>query len=329
MTTLRGVARTLAAQSRRAERESKKREREYAKQQKQIARMEELEAARYEVSIFENHLSLITSVHVDCGPTWYWDEIRTRDEPQLQQVHTEKAQLKLDRFRPSIMDMLLQRTDRKRAALRRKVSRATQEDQDEHIQAVQDHHEIVSLAGGVIAGDPEAYAETVEGTGVFSELEDFGSIPKLTVHTSEVVSATVHVSDQSVIPSKTKSLLKSGKLSVKQTPKGRFFELYQDYVCGVALRIGRELMALLPISMVVSDVRSDMLNSATGHIEAATILSVAMPRATVDRLNFSALDPSDAMANFVNHMEFKKTKGFSVVEPIDASGFSEPESPLP
>ena len=39
--------------------------------------------------------------------------------------------------------------------------------------------------------------------------------------------------------------------------------------------------------------------------------------------------PSDAMANFVNHMEFKKTKGFSDVEPIDASGFSESEAPLP
>ena len=95
-------------------------------------------------------------------------------------------------------------------------------------------------------------------------------------------------------------------------PKSRFFELYQDYVCGAALRVGRELLALLPVDMVLAHGTSEVLNSVTGHIEEATILSVAMPRATMDRLNLSALDPSDSMTNFVHHMDFKKTKGFAV-----------------
>lgn len=37
------------------------------------------------------------------------------------------------------------------------------------------------------------------------------------------------------------------KLSVKAMPKGRFHEVYQDYACGCCLRIGREVLALLPV----------------------------------------------------------------------------------
>jgi hypothetical protein len=36
-------------------------------------------------------------------------------------------------------------------------------------------------------------------------------------------------------------------------------------------------------------------------------------------LNWSALDPSDTMTNFVHAMSFKRLKGFEEVTPIDVS----------
>ena len=80
--------------------------------------------------------------------------------------------------------------------------------------------------------------------------------------------------------------------------------------------------------MVLAPVTSEVLNSTSGQIEEATILSVAMPRATVNRLNFSALDPSDSLTNFVHQMSFKKTKGFEVVAAITAARFTDLFSPL-
>ena len=102
-------------------------------------------------------------------------------------------------------------------------------------------------------------------------------------------------------------------------PKSRFYELYQDYVCGCVLRVARELFALLPIEMVIVTAVGNLLNTQTGHLEEQPILSVAIPRKTLVELNFGALDPSDSMNKFVHQMDFKKTKGFSAVESIKPS----------
>jgi hypothetical protein len=87
------------------------------------------------------------------------------------------------------------------------------------------------------------------------------------------------------------------------------------------LRVARELFALLPTEMVVVTATADLLKTSTGHIEAQPILSVAIPRATLESLNTDSLDSSDSMNNFVHNMKFLKTKGFRVVEKIESTAF--------
>lgn len=96
-------------------------------------------------------------------------------------------------------------------------------------------------------------------------------------------------------------------------PKGKFNELYQDYICGCVLRVAREIFSFLPVEFVFINVQSELVNLATGHLEQQTILSVAIPRQTIERLNFETLDPSDSMRNFKHNMKFSKTTGFSIV----------------
>lgn len=110
--------------------------------------------------------------------------------------------------------------------------------------------------------------------------------------------------------------MKNGKLSIKPIPKGKFYEIYQDYVCSSVLRVAREFYALLPADMLIITAMTDLLNTKTGHIEEQPILSAVIPRKTLKNLNFETLDPSDSMGNFVHQMNFKKTKGFSAIEPI-------------
>jgi hypothetical protein len=62
--------------------------------------------------------------------------------------------------------------------------------------------------------------------------------------------------------------------------------------------------------MVIVNAVSDLLKTQTGHMEEKTILSVAIPRDTLGRLNFERVDPSDSLNNFVHRMKFLKTKGF-------------------
>jgi hypothetical protein len=133
------------------------------------------------------------------------------------------------------------------------------------------------------------------------------------------------VNSKEVIPSDVKRLSKSGRLSVKRMSKSRFYELYQDYVCGCVLRIARELFALLPIEMVIVNAVVNALETRSGYLEKQPsyvgeqpILSVAIPRKMLEELNFEALDPSDSMSNFAHRMAFKKTQGFGTVEALSA-----------
>lgn len=104
---------------------------------------------------------------------------------------------------------------------------------------------------------------------------------------------------------------------------GRFNELHQDYVCSCALRVGRELLAILPDELVIVTALDNVLNGSTGHMQEQPILSVAFSRSTVDGLNLESIDPSDAMKNFVHNMSFKKAAGFSAVTALDAQRFAE------
>ena len=136
------------------------------------------------------------------------------------------------------------------------------------------------------------------------------------MQTSKLVEATLFVKSEEVIPDKSVSLLKSGKISIKPLSKNYFFALYQDYICGGVLRVARELFALLPIEMAIITAVGEILNTKTGHKEEKPILSVVIPRKTIEQLNFDSLDPSDAMDNFVHNMKFLSTKGFQPVEKI-------------
>jgi len=102
-------------------------------------------------------------------------------------------------------------------------------------------------------------------------------------------------------------------------PKTKYYELYQDYVCGAVLRVARELFALFPIEMIIVTAVAELLNTKTGHLEIQPILSVVIPRETINKLNFELIDPSDSMGNFLHQMKFLKTKGFQPVREIHSS----------
>ena len=78
---------------------------------------------------------------------------------------------------------------------------------------------------------------------------------------------------------------------------------------------------IYPIEMVIIHAIGNLLNSKTGHLEDKPIISVAIPRKTLETFNFEMLDPSDSMENFVHKMTFKKTKGFEAVEKLNPLDF--------
>lgn len=292
--------------------------------------MQELEQAAYEVEVYENHIKVIQSTHKECNSTIDWNEIASSKQPTEPQKsnHNEiKARELLDAYKPGFIDRLFKQEEKKRMILSQKIDEAIDVDEAHYKSIVsmwekktKEWEESVAIAKALLDGKAEAKIEAIENLQPFSEISNLGSSLSISVCGNGILEATINIHGTEIVPSETKSLLKSGKLSVKHMPKGRFNEIYQDYVCSCVLRVGNELLSALPDNLVLVTAVDDLLNSRTGHLEKAPILSVAVSRSTMKSLNLEAIDPSDSMVNFKHNMSFKKTKGFDRVERIDPEG---------
>ncbi|MEQ2005372.1 MAG: tellurite resistance TerB C-terminal domain-containing protein [Limisphaerales bacterium] len=173
-----------------------------------------------------------------------------------------------------------------------------------------------TLARAVVAGERAAYVRVLQELTPAAELRELGSTIGFQIHSPKLLEVTVKVNGLQAIPNEVKSLTTSGKVSVKAMPKGRFHEIYQDYVCGCVLRIGREVFALLPVETVIVTATTDIFDSRTGCTAEQPILSVAMPRGVMKKLDFDRLDPSDAMENFLQRGDFKSSRKAGAFVPI-------------
>ena len=318
--------RSLGSISRSIERESRRRQRELEKQSKLLEKMQEQERAAYEAQVYENNIELLSSVYKECGDICDWASIQSSpppSEPTPTHTHEEAAREELASQKIGLSDKLLGRDKNKREILLKAVEDAKNTDEEEYRNAIRSYEEeyakwdmLCSIAGRILAHDKNAYLDAIQVTNPFSDLNDLGSFIEFEVETPSVMNVTIQFNNDRVIPSEVKSLLKSGKLSIKPMPKGKSFEIYQDYVCGSALRIARELFALLPLKYVIVTAMGRLLNTKTGHMDESPILSVLFPKETIESLNFETLDPSDSMSNFIHRMNFKKNKGFEAVERI-------------
>lgn len=301
----RGRTRRAAAQKRR----------ELVNQQKEMEKMLELDRARFEVEEFENRLDVITSVHKDCSEDFNWLTIKDSPPPfEMGGVgpNEKRAIDNLESFKPSWRDRLFNRVEIHKQVFYEEIGAAKQRDQEDY----REWEILQASAAKILDGDVDTYQEIIREFAPFEEISDLGSRVQITCQHPKYIEATVFVHSNDVIPNEEKSLTKTGKLSVKPMTKTRFNELYQDYVCSCAIRVAREVFALLPIEKVYVHAVGEVLNTKTGHTEEAPILSVVFPRSLFAEINFEDIDCSDCIQNFPHKMSFKKLKGFEVVDKI-------------
>lgn len=298
--------------------------------------MEALEQAAHEVEVYENYVERITSVHNEVRRDVDWQAIANDPRPR-EPGQTRGAEIvardRLQNYRPGFLTNLLGSAEKKKVKLEKEVEAAIKKDKKVHEAALAEYRKDVAeweeqsgLAQRVLAREPEAFAKALEVVGSFSEIQELGSHLEFQISDSGVVHVTVKVHSKDIVPEHSKSLLKSGRLSEKTLPKGKFFELYQDYVCGVVLRVANEVLAVLPVGEVVVTASDDLLDTATGHMREQPIVSAFVPRRTIRGLNMDLIDPSDAMENFIHEMAFKKTSGFLPVRQVEPPGQSDQQT---
>jgi hypothetical protein len=314
--------RKIEAARKRVERESLKLQRELVRQANEREKLSLLEQAKLEVATFENAMEVLLSVHKDGSASFDWME-QLCALPPCAPPRIEAARLRAE------LNMILEPG----ASSANELARASVCDDSDYAAAVAQYEKelaewarMQALARSVLDGETSAYGEAVNTLSQFGELSVLGSSISLTVRSAALVECVLRVNGREAIPAEVKSLSATGKVVTKAMPKARFQEVYQDYVCGCVLRVGRELLALLPIQTVIVTAMVASVDAKTGQDCETPVLSVAMPRSTLEGLDFARLDPSDSMANFTRRGDVsiaRKGGDFDAVIPLTSADLAD------
>lgn len=314
----RGAVRSMQAAARAAERDAERRRRQYAKAQM-------VSSASQAVAEWQALIRNLTSLHHEIVDAVDWEEALRTPRP----VSPEKsatlelaAQARLEAFSPRFWDFLFGGSEKRREKLEEGVVSAREQDVADYQTATAAYAaeaaewaEDTELARCVLSGEVKARKEVVEEMQSLSTEGLIGTEISFRF-TDDFVHAVPHVHGDEVVPRVRRKQLQSGRLSESNMPAGEFNELYQDYVCSAALRVGGDMLALLPLPDVYVTCVATVLDTSTGHMEDTPILSVWFVRDTFQRLDHRHLDASDSLRNFVHRMDFKRSRGFAPVEPL-------------
>ena len=173
--------------------------------------------------------------------------------------------------------------------------------------------ELTKYRDKVLEGDIDTYYQIVEEIDPFDALVDFGSEFEIGTDDPKAMEVEFNIKAADVIPTVKVELNAKGEAVEKELTKTAYYEIYQDYVCSVAIRLARDLFAILPIEKVLVNAVDTELDTATGKDTEVTYLSVLFDRKTFEGINLDKIDPSDSLANFEYTMKFAKTTGFKPV----------------
>lgn len=296
------------AEARGSEREARKRRRELERRIKERAKLSALEQARLDVEAHENALEVLLSVHKEQSAPIDWARFAVAlppHQPVRSGRHEFAAVLRngvteLGNVPGSVTTAAEQArmVDEREYQTAREISESERTGQER----------LRALAKRVLSGEAGAYSEAISEFSSLGEMARLGSSIHITVHSPRLMECLLTVNGREVIPAEVKSLTAAGKLSVKAMPKSRFHEIYQDYVCGCVLRLAREVLALLPVDQVLVTASVNGMDARTGRPTEVPVLSVAMNREIVNRLDFERLDPSDSVENFPHRGDVKASR---------------------
>ena len=303
------------AAERRAEREAQRRQRESERQAKARAKFSEIEWARLDVAAYENRVELLRSVHKEQGGVWDWPAVAASLPPPRPQNYSHHAQRANQLFAVLPAE--------KQEAAQCTLEQARLQDQRDFEAAMQSYSEQMAeweklkiMARRILAGEHKAYTEALVEFNPFGEISELGSSINFTVHNAKLIECVLKVSGTQIIPAQVKTLTASEKISAKPMPKGRFHEIYLDYLCGCVLRVAREVFALLPVEAVLVTAVADSADPSTGQTLERPVLSVFVPRAALTGLDFDQLDPSQALELFQHRGDFKASRKSEAFQPI-------------
>lgn len=298
-------------------RSARERQRELEREVSQLSDLRDL-------AVFENRIELLTTMHREPCQTWVWSDVAVAPDPPPPSDASRYTAAVLQRqhdYNPGIGARLLGKARHTRKMLDAALLSARQTDAAEHAAELERLAWLRPLASGILEGDPGACATALAHLPRLDEVREMGSALALQILEPWCVDARFTARSEEIVPKQTKTLTAAGNVTTKQMGVTQYWAVYQDHLCSTAIRIAREVFAVLPVPVCLVHGAIPMLDTRTGHFGDCVVLSVAFEQSIFETMNFDAIDPSDSMTLFEHRMDFRKTKGFLPVEPLTPQDF--------
>lgn len=312
----RGTLRAIQAAERRQQRELQQRLHESERRAREQAKLSAIEQARLEVESHERDLEMLVSLHKVQPDTWDWAALAASLPPPrpknsfYHELQAKQTVLVLQPERRQGSDVAMEQA-------RCQDDEAFQEAIQAYAEEMVQWDKTRRLARRILARDPNAYAEALRDLNPLTDLSELRSSFEFAFHSARLIECTIALNGDAVIPKESKTLTSTGRVSVRAMPKGRWHQIYRDYLCGSVLRVAREIFALLPVETVLVSALVDGGPSSTAAPARSPVLSVVMPRAIFTQLGMDDLDPSEAIDRFGQvRANFKSPRGSETFLPI-------------
>jgi hypothetical protein len=311
-----GVVRTMRAMDRAA----KQAERRRVAQQQALHRQAHLDASARAAAEYEEIIGALTGAHRTDLASRDWRVIAASPlvpDPVRGNAEERAAEARLSEHRAGWITRILGREERARQALQDGVLSARARDDATHAAqqaAAARRNAEIRTAQRILERDPDAMVRVLE------EHSALGALPFSvegvdTMFLDGRIIAVVDGLDLEDMPEESFTLLKSGKASVKTLPVGRRYEIHREAICSAAVRVAVEFLSVLPVDEVEVLMLTDILDRATGHIDARPVLHLRVAAQAVRALNLARTEAPALVERLGGHMDWSKREGFRALNP--------------
>lgn len=269
-----------------------------------------------EVDAYQDDIALITTLHhfEDYPSGIDWQKVKNEEEPfrKGETGPNEKDALAfIDENRPGLFKRIFAKSAWKDESDR--ILEEARKTDDELYTAWANNKKI---AERIIHDDKESCLKALEDIKMSEELGFYISSMDFCYADDDSLKVELSLSIDDFIPEEFKTLTPTGRLSVKKYTKTDYYEIANQFVSGLVLRISRNLFNLLPIEDVFVNVWELEENKYSRVEEKKRILSILVDREAFENIRMDQVNSFDALEYFRHEVRFVRTRGFNEVEEL-------------
>lgn len=296
--------------------EKKKTDNEFVKEIMNINLEEYRGDAKAAVSEYHELMDAVTDMHRKSDERIDWNYVYNSPEPfniNALGPRALKVKEQIDSYVPSASEKIFKsRLEKKMADMKKNLLKAMEEDEE----AYNGWRSLVDLAGEVLRGNIDAYFEVINEMRPLDDLLEFGVDFEFGSNSSDIIHVEYVADSASAVPFFTLSISKTGRLQKTNLSKSQHNELISIHIASSAIRIAKDMFALLPVEKTVVHIVDNYINELISKKERVTVLSVEFERDRLEIAEKAKSSPLDILQEFRHNMKFTKSYGFRPVDRI-------------